>query len=57
MCIRDRYLQDGKILIDEISPKEKLGEFVNDETRLISMSMGKSVMSFILGHAICGLYR
>ena len=50
------YLQDGKILIDEISPKEKLGEFVNDETRLISMSMGKSVMSYILGHAICEGY-
>ena len=38
-------------MVDEISPKEKLGEFVNDETRLISMSMGKSVMSYILGHA------
>ena len=50
------YFQDGKILIDEISPKEKLGEFVNDETRLISMSMGKSVMSYILGHAICEGY-
>ena len=50
------YFQDGKILIDEISPKEKLGEFVNDETRLISMSMGKSVMSYILGHAKCEGY-
>ena len=50
------YFQDGKILVDEISPKEKLGEFVNDETRLISMSMGKSVMSYILGHAKCEGY-
>jgi len=50
------YYQDGKILIDEISPDEKLGAFVKDDTRLISMSMGKSVMSYILGHAICEGY-
>ena len=50
------YYQDGKVLIDEISPDEKLGEFIKDDTRLISMSMGKSVMSYILGHAICEGY-
>ena len=50
------YYQDGKVLIDEISPNEKLGEFIKDDTRLISMSMGKSVMSYILGHAICEGY-
>ncbi len=50
------YYQGGKVLIDEISPNEKLGEFIKDDTRLISMSMGKSVMSYILGHAICDGY-
>ena len=50
------YYQDGKVLIDEISPNEKLGEFIKDDTRLYSMSMGKSVMSYILGHAICEGY-
>ncbi len=50
------YYQDGKVLIDEISPDEKLGEFIKDDTRLYSMSMGKSVMSYILGHAICEGY-
>ena len=50
------YYQDGKVLIDEITPKEKLGEFMNNETKLISMSMNKSVTSYILGHAICDGY-
>ena len=50
------YYQDGKILIDEISPKERLGDFVNNETKLMSMSMNKSVTSYILGHAICEGY-
>ena len=50
------YFQDGHILIDEISPKERLGEFINNETKFYSMSMGKSVVSYILGHAICAGY-
>jgi len=47
------YYQDGEVLIDEFSPKERLGEFLNNETKFYSMSMGKSVTSYILGHAIC----
>jgi len=50
------YFQDGHILIDEISPKERLGEFINNKTKFYSMSMSKSVVSYILGHAICGGY-
>ena len=50
------YFQDGHILIDEVSPKERLGEFISNETKFYSMSMGKSVTSYILGHAICGGY-
>ena len=37
------YFQEGQILIDEISPKEQMGEFINNETKFYSMSMGKSV--------------
>ena len=37
------YYQDGEVLIDEFSPKERLGEFLNNETKFYSMSMGKSV--------------
>ena len=50
------YFQDNNILIDEISPKERLGEFIKEDTKFISMSMNKSVTSYILGHAICGGY-
>ena len=50
------YYQDGEVLIDELSPKERLGEFLNNETKFYSMSMGKSVTSYLLGHAICDGY-
>ena len=49
------YYQEGEVLIDEFSPKERLGELLNNETKLYSMSMGKSVTSYILGHAICAV--
>ena len=50
------YYQDDQVLIDEFSPKGRLGEFLNNETKFYSMSMGKSVTSYILGHAICEGY-
>ena len=50
------YFQDDNVLVDEISPKERLGEFIKEDTKFISMSMNKSVTSYILGHAICGGY-
>ena len=50
------YYQDGEVLIDELSPKEQLGEFLNNETKFYSMSMGKSVTSYLVGHAICDGY-
>ena len=50
------YYQDGEVLIDELSPKERLGEFLNNETKFYSMSMGKSVTSYLVGHAICEGY-
>ena len=50
------YYQDGQVLIDETSPKERLGKFMNDETKYYSMSMSKSLVSYIIGHAICDGY-
>ena len=50
------YFQDGEVLIDEISPKNRLGEFLDNESKFMSMSMNKSVTSYILGHAICDGY-
>tara|TARA_Y100001970_G_C14136465_1_gene804535 strand:+ start:159 stop:1400 length:1242 start_codon:yes stop_codon:yes gene_type:complete len=50
------YFEKGKVIIDKISPKDRLGEFVDNKTRLRSNSMGKSFASIILGHAICEGY-
>ena len=50
------YYQDGEVLIDEFSPKERLGEFLDNETKFYSMSMSKSLVSYMLGHAICDGY-
>ena len=47
------YYEKDKIIINEISPKDRLGELVNNKTKLRSNSMGKSLVSYILGHAIC----
>ena len=50
------YFQNNQVLIDEISPKNRLGEFLDNDSKFISMSMNKSVTSYILGHAICDGY-
>ena len=48
--------EDGKIVIDEISPKDKFGKVFTNETKYHSQSVGKSFASYILGHAICKGY-
>ena len=48
--------EDGKITIDEISPIDRFGNFVNNETKLRSMSIGKTMVSYVMGHAICKGY-
>ena len=50
------YFEDDKIIIDEVSPKDRLGQLFDDETKFRSNSMGKSLPSYILGHAICEGY-
>ena len=50
------YFQDNHVLIDEISPKNRLGEFLDNKSKFMSMSMNKSVTSYILGHAMCDGY-
>jgi CubicO group peptidase (beta-lactamase class C family) len=50
------YFEDDKIIIDEVSPKKRLGQLFDDETKFRSNSMGKSLTSYILGHAICEGY-
>ena len=48
--------EDDKIKVDEISPKDRFGNFVNNETKLRSMSIGKTMVSYVMGHAICRGY-
>ena len=48
--------EDGKIVIDEITSADRFGKLVTDETKLYSMSVGKSMVSYVLGHAISAGY-
>jgi len=50
------YFEDDKIIIDELSPKDRLGKFLNNETKFRSNSVGKSLVAYVLGNAICEGY-
>jgi len=45
--------EDGKIVIDEVTPKDRFGDMFTDSSVYHSMSMGKSITSYLTGHAIC----
>jgi CubicO group peptidase (beta-lactamase class C family) len=38
------------------SNRDRFGNFVNNETKLRSMSVGKTMVSYVMGHAICKGY-
>ena len=42
---------DGQIVVDQKT--EKYSKYFNDKTKWTSMSMGKSIISYMTGHAIC----
>ena len=48
--------EGDKIVIDEMSPKERLGEFIDNSTKFRSNSVGKSMIGLLAGHAVCGGY-
>ena len=48
--------EDGKITIDKFTPKNRFGKFINKKTKLRSNSVGKSMVSYVVGHAICAGY-
>ena len=48
--------EDGKITSDEITPKDRFGIIFNNDTQWTSASMGKSLVSYVTGHAICEGY-
>ena len=53
---------DGQIVIDEITPKDRFGKIFKNNTLYVSNSAGKSIMSYVYGHAVCrghvnGIYQ
>ena len=50
------YFENGEIKIDKISPKNRFGKFLKDDTMFKSHSVGKSMVSYVMGHAICEGY-
>ena len=48
--------EDGQITIDKISPNDRFGKFINNKTKLRAMSVSKTMVSYVTGHAICGGY-
>ena len=48
--------EDGQITVDKISPKNRFGKFIKEDTRLRGMSVGKTMTSYVAGHAICEGY-
>ena len=50
------FWSDGQIVFDEKSKRDRFGLWFDDETLYPSQSVGKSIMSYILGHAICEGY-
>jgi hypothetical protein len=50
------FFLSGYIVQDKITPKERFGKYFKNDTKWQSMSMGKSIISYIAGHAICRGY-
>lgn len=48
--------ESGSVVIDEISPPGRFGDLINNNTMLYSMSLGKSLAGYLMGHAICDGY-
>ena len=48
--------ENDTIVQDEITPVDRFGKYFKNDTKWTSMSMGKSIISYIAGHAICRGY-
>jgi len=48
--------EKGEVVIDKISPQGRFSDLIDNDTLLYSMSLGKSVASYLMGHAICKGY-
>ena len=50
------YVEKGKVIYDVKTPKKRLGDLYDDSTLWLSNSVGKSIVSYVVGHAICEGY-
>ena len=50
------YYANDKMVYDVLPPKKRFNMALNEESHFASHSMGKSVTSYLLGHAICEGY-
>ena len=50
------YFENGEIKIDKTSPENRFGKFLKKDTMYKSHSVGKSIVSYVMGHAICEGY-
>ena len=48
--------ENGEVVIDKITPKDRFGKIFKNKTKYVSNSVGKSIISYITGHAICRGY-
>ena len=48
--------EDGEIVIDEITPKDRFGDMFRDSSKLHSQSVAKTLIGYVAGHAICKGY-
>ncbi len=48
--------EDGKIVIDEITPNDRFGDMFRDSTKFHSQSVAKTLIAYVAGHAICKGY-
>ena len=50
------YFEKNKIIYDEIAPQNRFSFALNNNTEFRSNSIGKSIVSYLVGHAICDGY-
>ena len=50
------YYEDGQIIYDELPPENRFQMTLDERSYFASHSMGKSITSYLVGHAICQGY-
>ena len=48
--------ENGKITVDKKSPQDRFGILLNEDAKLFSSSVGKTMVSYVLGNAVCEGY-